>query len=147
MSAVAAARTASGWPSSMRLVGPIAERAGDGGVESAADGDVEIEILRAHGDVGEAGVAQDAPHARFVGEGERAGVLGVRLGQGRGVLPGFAQRDHHPRILLGLAPAGEDEPSAGLEAAAQIGEGSRRIGEEHDAESRHDEIGPSGSKS
>ena len=42
-----------------------------------------------------------------------------------------------------LAPASEDEPAAGSEALAQIGEGASGIGEKHDAEPRDDEIGPS----
>ena len=48
------------------------------------------------------------------------------------------------RVLLGLAPAGEDETAARLEALAQVGERARRIGEEHDAEPRRHEVGAVG---
>ena len=56
------------------------------------------------------------------------------------MLARFAQRHNEEGILLGLAPARECEPPAGLETVAEIGEGSHGVGEEHDAESRDNEI-------
>ena len=95
-------------------------------------------------DVGEARGAEDPPHPRFAGEGEGPRRLGVRLGQRRGVLARFAQRQDEEGVLPGLAPAGEGKPAARLEALAQVGERSRWIGEEHDAEPRNDEVGAVG---
>jgi hypothetical protein len=47
------------------------------------------------------------------------------------------QRGHrHPRIALARLPAHEGEPPARAQRAAQVGEGRRRVGEEHHAEAR-----------
>ena len=100
--------------------------------------------MRRDDDVGVASLAQDAPNARLVGESEGSGVLRAHFRQGRRVFGGCAQRRDHPRVLPRLAPAGEGEPSARSKAAPDIGEGERRIGEEHDAETRDDEIRPVG---
>ena len=113
----------------------------DGCVESAPDRDIELEVVRLERDVGEARFAQDPPHPRLAGEGEGPRRLGIRLGQGRGVLARFAQRQDEERVLLCLPPAGEGEPPADFKAAPQVGEGSRGVGEEHDAEPGRHEVG------
>ena len=119
----------------------------DGCVESAPDRDIELEVVRLERDVGEARFAQDPPHPHLAGEGEGPRRLGIRLGQGRGVLARFAQRQDEERILPCLPPAGEGEPPAGFKAAPQVGEGSGGVGEEHDAEPGRHEVGRFGLES
>ena len=51
-----------------------------------------------------------------------------------------AGRHRAPGILLRRAPRNEDEAARGLERTPDVAEGRDRIGEEHDAEAREDEI-------
>ena len=140
MSAVAAARTASLWPSSIRLVGPIviAARTAVSRPRPAA-----MSSSRSCGSR-----AMSAKPASLRTRRTRAslakangpGSSGLVSGRGGACLRRFAQRQDEERVLLRLAPAGEDKPPAGFEAPAQVGERLRRIGEEHDAEPRHDKV-------
>ena len=57
---------------------------------------------------------------------------------------GFAQRHDEEGGSLASPPAGEGQPPAGFKGLPQVGEGSRRIGEEHDAEPGRHEIGALG---
>ncbi len=117
-------------------------RCGERRLEPLPGGDVELEVDRRQRNLREAGVGENPPHALFVGEGERAGVLGADVGQAGNVLARRFQGDHLPGIELGRAPAGEDQPSAARRALAQVGEAENRVGEEHHAEAREQKARP-----
>ncbi len=116
------------------------ERALDGGVEPLPHRDIEEKIDGLHRDRGEAGLAEHPIDPRLGGERERPRILGTEFGQTRRVAVSRLERQHQPGVLARLAPAGESEAAARPQPLAHIGEGKRRIGEEHHAEARKQQI-------
>ena len=88
--------------------------------ESSTSGEVDLDIVWGQRDLGETRGGEDAPHARFIGEGERAGVVGAELGQARRAAQRRPQRDHLPEVAPRLAPAGEDRAPAARQRPAQV---------------------------
>ncbi|GCC48711.1 hypothetical protein chiPu_0032799, partial [Chiloscyllium punctatum] len=116
------------------------ERALDRRIDAAAGCDIELDLDRLHSDAGETGFAQDALHPGFGSKRKRAGILGAELRQLRHVLVDRLQRRHEERVFARLLPAGEGEPATLPHRSAQIGERRHRIGKEHHAEARGQQI-------
>src|SRR5262249_39348101 len=76
------------------------------------------------------------------GSARENGPGATRLAQvwHRHMLEGSRGRHHEPGFDNKVPPAGEDEPAAGPEGAADVSERSYRIVEEHHAEAAHDRV-------
>ena len=137
---MAAARTSAGWPSSARLAGPISSA-----LCTAASRPPPIAISSESGHGSIAMSAKPAsPRMRFTRSSEAKangpGIFRPLLRQFRHVFVDRLQRRHHPRIFARLAPAGECQPSRRPQRLAHVRERQHRIGEEHHAEPRGQQI-------
>ena len=102
-------------------------RFGDG-----AERQLRIECVEP--DVSETSSLENAAHTIRIGKSERARVVRVDARLSRDVRLHRVDRNGKPWIRCELAPANEREPAAGAHRAANIDERSRRIVEEHHAE-------------
>ena len=116
------------------------ERALHRAIEATAHGCVEQQRARLHFDSCKAGLAQDAADARLRGERKRPGIFRPLLRQFWHVLVGRLQRRHEKRIFARLAPAGERQPARRPQRLAHIRKRQHRIGEEHHAEARGQQV-------
>src|SRR5579872_1222987 len=109
-------------------------------VEAAAERDVEREILLLQLNVREARAGKYAAHPFVAAERERPGIFRSELRHFRHMLIDRLQRGHHPAIGARLAPAGEHYAAARLDRLAHVAERGGRVGEEHHAEAREQQI-------
>ena len=75
-------------------------------------------------------------HAIRIGERERAWRVGIVSGLRRQMSGRGPERQDVERVLLQRSPADEGQPPPWLEAAANVDERRRGVGEEHHAEPR-----------
>ena len=137
---LAAARSSAGWPSSARWTGPISSAPC-----TAASRPRPIAISN---DSGHASIpmsvkparAQNSVYALFRGERERPGIFRPLLRQFRHVLVDRLQRRHHPGVFARLAPAGERQPPGRPQRLAHVRKRQHRIGKEHHAEARGQQV-------
>jgi len=91
----------------------------------------------------EAALGKDAPDPVGVGEREGARARGIGRRRLRGqMLERRAHWQQHPLVQRQGPPADERQPAAGPKRLMQIGEGGRRVAEEHHPEAREDGVGP-----
>jgi hypothetical protein len=96
---------------------------------------------RLAGDPDEAGAGQNAVYACRVGEREwPRGLRGRRWWKGE-MPPGGGQGDGRPRIPVEGLPTDESQATTWTERGAQVRKGGGRVGKEHDAEAREDDVG------
>jgi hypothetical protein len=112
---------------------------GDGRVQALTAAHHLGRVHSADVHVGPAGGAEHGADKRLVAEGVGPGAPGRFRRQGA---RHRLHRLHHERPqLVGVdrLPADERQPPARLQRRAAVGEGGRRVVEEHDAEARHGE--------